>query len=325
MEYLVKYSIITIILILLEIIYFPIAKRYRIGCEVSPRSSHNKFVITGGGIIFYISAILFYFLFNPKQLPTSFSIMLIGASILAIISFYDDIKSLAPWMRLIIQIAVVAVTFNQIFFNGYYEIYLLLLICGVGFINAYNFMDGINGILVSYSIVTLSTILYCYLTIVNNIECGIIQFIIPLIISTIIFGVLNFRVNAKCFSGDVGSIVMGFFILYLMAELIIMTTEASLIIFLIVYAIDTVFTIFQRLFAGENIFLPHRLHLYQILVNQWGIKHYIVSIYYAITQLVINIAYLLIPNDFKWSFFILVTTVLTIVYFSLKRSPKSSK
>ena len=110
-----------------------------------------------------------------------------------------------------------------------------------------------------------------------------------------------------------------------MAELIFITTEASLIIFLIVYAIDTVFTIFQRLFAGENIFLPHRLHLYQILVNQWGIKHHIVSIYYAITQLVINIAYLLIPNDFKWSFFILVTIVLTIIYFSLKRSPKSRK
>lgn len=324
MEYLIKYSIIAIILILLECIYFPIAKRYKIGSEVTARSSHNKFMITGAGFIFYISSILFYTLFKP-QLPMSFPIMLIGATVLALISFYDDIRNLPPWLRLVIQIVVVAITFNQIFIDGYYEIYLLVLICGVGFINAYNFMDGINGILVGYSIVTLLTILYSYLVLPGQSECGIIQFIIPLIISTIIFGALNFRKSAKCFAGDVGSIVMGFFILYLISGLILKTSDASYIVFLIVYAIDTVFTIFQRLFAGENIFLPHRLHLYQILVNQWGIKHYIVSIHYATTQLVINIAYLLIPDDFKWSFFILVTTVLTIVYFSLKRSPKSSK
>lgn len=319
MEYLIKYSIITIILILLEVAYFLIAKRYHIGSEVTPRSSHNKFIITGAGLIFYISAILFYTFFNPK-LPSTFPIMLIGTSILAIISFYDDIKNLTPWLRLTIQIIVVATTFNQIFIDGYYEIYLLVLICGVGFINAFNFMDGINGILVSYSIVTLSTILYCYLTISNNIEYGIIQFIIPLIIATAIFGVLNFRVNAKCFSGDVGAIVMGFFILYLMVELILRTSEASLIIFLIVYAIDTVFTIFQRLFAGENIFLPHRLHLYQTLANLKKIHHYKISLGYALVQLSINVIYFIIPTDFRWVYFIIVTSVLTTIYFCIKRT-----
>ena len=110
-----------------------------------------------------------------------------------------------------------------------------------------------------------------------------------------------------------------------MATLILKTSDASLIIFLIVYAVDTVFTIFQRLYAGENIFLPHRLHLYQILVNKWGIEHYKVSIYYATTQLLINIVYILIPNDFKWSYFIVIVIILTIVYFILKRSPKSRR
>lgn len=324
MEYLTKYSIITIILVLLEIIYIPIAKRYNIGSLVTPRSSHNKFITTGAGFIFYISAILYYLIFNPK-LSESFSIMLIGATVLAIISFYDDIKELAPWLRLIIQIAVVAITFNQILIDGYYEIYLLILICGVGFINAYNFMDGINGILVGYSIVILSTLLYCFYYITDMPENGVIQFIITLIISTIILGILNFRTNAKCFSGDVGAIVMGFFILYLMIELILKTSEASVVIFLIVYAIDSVFTIFQRLFAGENIFLPHRLHLYQILVNQWGIKHYKVSLIYAFIQLAINIGYLLLTDDFKWSYFIIVTAILTIIYFTIKRASKNEK
>lgn len=324
MEYFFKYSIITAILIVLEFVYFPIAKRYRIGSEVTSRSSHNKFIITGAGFIFYISALLFYFFFS-SILPTSFPIMLLGASILALISFYDDIKNIAPWLRLVIQIAVVAITFNQIFVDGFYEIYLLILICGVGFINAYNFMDGINGILVGYTIVTLSTLLYCFNFSVSIPEYGLIQFITPLIISAIILGIFNFRTKAICFSGDVGSIVMGFFILYLMVELILTTSDASYIIFLIVYAIDTVFTIFQRLFAGENIFLPHRLHLYQILANQWEIKHYNVSLIYASIQLIINIIYILIPEDFKWSYFIFITTILVIVYFTLKRLPISKQ
>lgn len=322
MEYLIKYSIITIALILLEVIYIPIAKHYRIGNEVTPRSSHNKFQITGAGFIFYFSAILFLLIFN-NELPSSFPIMFIGATVLAIISFYDDIKDLTPWIRFIIQIGVVGITFYQILINGYYEIYLLLIICGVGFINAYNFMDGINGILVGYSIVTLTTLFYCFSMYADAIDYGITLFIITLIISTLIFGVLNFRKTAKCFAGDVGAIVMGFFILYLMSELILRTSDATVIVFLIVYAIDTVFTIFQRLFAGENIFLPHRHHLYQILANQWGIPHHKVSLFYASTQLLINAIYLIIPIDFRWSYFIIVTVLLSIIYFSLKRSSRS--
>lgn len=317
-----KYSIIAIIILLLEIIYIPIAKYYRIGNEVTPRSSHHEFSITGGGFIFYFAAILFYLIFD-STLPKSFTTMLIGATALALISFYDDIKNISPWIRLIIHILVVAITFNQILFNGYYEIFLLLLICGVGFINAFNFMDGINGILTGYTIVTLSTLLYQF----NEIKIGngLITFTIILILATAIFGCFNFRKRAKCFAGDIGAIVMGFFILYLMSELILYTSDASALIFLIVYAIDSVYTIFQRLFAGENIFLPHRHHLYQILANQWHIYHYKVALGYSIIQLIINFIYLYLPEDLRWSYFIIVIIILTIIYFVIKRSPKTNR
>ncbi len=319
MEYLGKYSILTMIIILLELIYFPIAKHFKIGSEVTPRSSHNEFIISGAGFIFYISAILFFFIFGNNY-PVSFPKMLIGATILAIISFYDDVKNLTPILRFIIQIIVVAITFNQLFINEYYDIYLLLLICGVGFINAFNFMDGINGILAGYTFVSLVTILFCYSNIYNyQYSEYYISFIIVLIISTIIFSILNFRKRAKCFAGDVGAIVMGFFILFLMSELILTTSEASLIIFLIVYAIDSVFTILQRLFAGENIFLPHRLHLYQLLANQCKIDHYKVAIGYSVLQLIINAGYFFVAEELKWTYCIIVTSVLIMIYFSLKR------
>ena len=113
---------------------------------------------------------------------------------------------------------------------------------------------------------------------------------------------------------------MGFFILYLMSELIFIAKSASIIVFLIVYAVDAVFTIFQRLFAGENIFQPHRLHLYQILANQCKIAHYKIALSYSILQLIINIGYILISEELRWTYFIVVTIILTIVYFSIKRN-----
>ena len=318
MEYL-KYSLIFIILISLEIIYIPIAKKFKIGNEVTPRSSHKEFQITGGGFIFYFAAILYYLFFN--NISESFNIILIGATALAGISFYDDIKSVSPWIRLVIQILVVAITFNQLFINEHYHIYLLLLICGVGFINAYNFMDGINGILTGYTAITLLSILYAnHLFGVNS---DLQPFIIILLISTIIFGYFNFRKKAKCFAGDVGAIVMGFFILYLMSQFILSTSDASIIVFLIVYAVDSVYTIFQRLYAGENIFLPHRHHLYQILANQWQISHHKVSSYYAIVQMLINFTYFIIPKELRWSYLIIILITLTVIYFIIKRSPIS--
>lgn len=314
-----EYLIIFVILVLAESLYIPIAKYFKIGSIVTPRSSHKEFKVSGGGIIFYIATVLFY-IFYPNQIPQQYLILILGASILAFISFVDDIRNITPWLRLITHIAVVVVLYKSLFINGHYDIFLLLLICGVGFINAYNFMDGINGLLAGYSLVTLASLLYCYKYIYNIQNSYYYEdFIIILIWAVIIFSFLNFRKNAICFSGDVGAIVMGFLILYLFAELILSTSEASVIVFLIVYAIDSVFTILQRLFAGENIFQSHRLHLYQILANQCGIAHYKIAIGYSVLQLLINFGYILIAQELKWTYFISIITILTIVYFITKR------
>ena len=315
----IEYIVIFVLLILAELIYIPVARYFKIGSVVTPRSSHNEFKVSGGGIIFYIATILFY-LFYPGKIPPLYSTLILGATILAFISFFDDIKNIAAWLRLVIHIAVVIMLYQSLFINGYYDVFLLVLICGVGFINAYNFMDGINGLLAGYSLVTLSTLLYCYQSLYNIVNANFyVEFIIILIGAVVIFSFLNFRKNALCFSGDVGAIVMGYLILFLFAELILSTSEASIVIFLIVYAIDSVFTIFQRLFAGENIFQSHRLHLYQILANQRGIAHYKIAITYSLIQLLINIGYILISSDLKWTYFISVITILTIIYFMIKR------
>lgn len=311
------YALIALLLLIAELIYIPLAKRFNFGDSATARSSHVGHNITGGGFIFWLAAVCFAVAYSPK-LPPPFGYMLLGATTLAVISFIDDIFDISPSLRLAVQTTVVATTFSQLFIAGHYDIFLLTLICGVGFINAFNFMDGVNGLMAAYSTVTLGTLLYAYTTI-PVIPQAPKQFIIVLILSVAIFAIFNFRRKAICFSGDVGSIVMGFFITYLITQLICYTADASYVIFLFVYAVDSVYTIFQRLFMGENILKPHRHHLYQIMANRWGKPHLSIAAAYAGLQLAINITYFIIPDNQKWTFAIILLPALTAAYFLIKR------
>ncbi len=302
------------ILLISELLYFRIANRFQIGAKVTQRSSHKEYQLTGGGIIFFISVVISYF-WHQQPSNTIF----IGATILAAISFIDDIKNISPFLRLFIQSIIVFCSFWHIIEWGYIDIFIVVFVCGVGFINAYNFMDGIDGIAAGYSLVTLGSIFYAFLDTVSAPH----YLILSLLIATIIFGYYNFRKSSVCFCGDVGSIVMGFLVLYLIVELIWTKSDATYIVFLIVYGIDTVFTIIQRLFMGENIFMPHRHHLYQVFANQWGISHYKIALGYTLTQLAINIAYFTVPKDLKWTYVISVILLLSTIYFISKRSSRS--
>lgn len=310
------YILLFVILVICEVGYIKLARKYLIGAKEEKRSSHKGYRLSGGGIIFILSAIIYYIYnrFAGHRLPAEFNTMIIGAIALAIISFIDDIHNLSPGIRLFVHTLVIGTTFSSYLISGQYDIFLLILLGGIGFINAYNFMDGIDGIMAGYSIVSLGTLYYCYISIPDFSE----TFILTILIATIVFAFFNFRKQSVCFAGDVGSIVMGFFIAYLIIKLIAYTHDATVLIFLIVYAIDTVFTIFQRLFAGENILLPHRHHLYQLMANQWHVPHYKISLGYDVTQLAVNVIYFIIPVYLHWTYFILVTIFLSVIYFILK-------
>lgn len=102
------------------------------------------------------------------------------------------------------------------------------------------------------------------------------------------FGIFNVRKKAKTFTGDVGSISMALFLGYFMIKTILLTGQIGYLLFLSVYGIDAVITIFTRIKKKENILEPHRSHLYQYLANELGYSHILVSLLYAGIQLFIN-------------------------------------
>ena len=128
-----------------------------------------------------------------------------------------------------------------------------------------------------------------------------VPFVEPALIYTmlcavLVFNFFNFRKQAKCFAGDVGSVSIAFVILFLIGMLIIRTENFSWIVLLAVYGVDSVLTIIHRLMLHENIGLPHRKHLYQIMANELKIPHMVVSLVYMLVQAVVIAGHLLFPG-----------------------------
>ena len=146
-------------------------------------------------------------------------------------------------------------------------------------------MDGINGITGLYSFVILSTLYYInqYKIIFTD-----VNFIIYPVLASLVFLFFNFRIKAKCFAGDVGSMSIAFWILALLGALVIKTKDFTYFLFLGVYGIEVISTILQRIKLKENIFEAHRHHLYQLLVNKMKWSHLLVSTMYGVIQLLIN-------------------------------------
>ena len=281
------YLLILVLLFLVELFYFHIADKYNIIDKPNERSSHTRITLRGGGIIFYFGA-LAYFLTNQFEYPW----FMLALTLVTVISFVDDIRSMSQGLRLVFHFTAMGLMFYQweLFALPWWTVVVALIVC-TGIINAYNFMDGINGITGGYSLVVLGALAFINHWVVSFVEPGLIY---TMLCAVLVFNFFNFRKRAKCFAGDVGSVSIAFIILFLIGRLIINTKDFSWIVLLAVYGADSVLTIVHRLMLHENIGLPHRKHLYQIMANELKIPHVAVSLTYMVVQGVVVAGYLVL-------------------------------
>ena len=300
------YLLILVLLFLAELFYFRIADKCNIIDKPNERSSHTRITLRGRGIIFYLSALTF-FLTNQFEYPW----FILALTLITFISFIDDIRSTSQGLRLVFHFTAMALMFYQwgLFSLPWWTLLVALIVC-TGIINAYNFMDGINGITGGYSLIVLVALAYINKEIIPFVEQDLI---LTILCSVLVFNFFNFRKRAKCFAGDVGSVSIAFIILFLIGKLIIKTEDFSWIILLVVYGVDSVLTIIHRLMLHENIGLPHRKHLYQIMANELKVPHVVVSSIYMIVQAIIIVGYILCLDSGYW-YLIGTVILLSFIY-----------
>ncbi|HMI00872.1 MAG TPA: hypothetical protein VK541_00240 [Pedobacter sp.] len=304
------YPLFLVLFFLIMLLYFKLADHYNIIDKPNHRSSHSVLTIRGGGVIFPIAAIIYSFL-DHFQHPY----FIIGLFLISFISFLDDLLTLDSKVRLFVHLISVAAMLYELRVDVMpFYIIAISAIFAIGVINAYNFMDGINGMTGAYSLVSMSTLYYINEYIIKFVASDLL---ILTGISILVFNYFNFRTVAKCFAGDVGSISIAFIIIFLTGGLILETQNYSYILFFLVYGLDAGSTIVFRLMRKENILEAHRSHFYQYLANERNVSHKLISSGYATIQLIINIL-LLRCSSISLTCFLIIMFTATILFMAIR-------
>lgn len=263
------------------------------------RSSHEVPTPRGGGVgilaAFTVSGI-------TLDIPTHF---LFAVILVSCISLYGDFFRISVRFRLGIQflsaLIVLVPLVPQLYL--YFDLHMfpmssvvfiivlfLILLYVVGTANFYNFMDGINGIagvsgIIAFGLLGVYTL---YKPAPDAYQTSLS--LLAICIALACLGFLPFNLpRAKVFPGDVGSILLGF--LFAALAFALARNFRDIVCFsglLFPFYADALTTLYVRFRAGENLFEPHRRHLYQLLANEFGIAHWKVTVGYGAAQLFIG-------------------------------------
>lgn len=321
-----SYGIIFMILLVLELIYFKIADKFNIIDKPNERSSHSTIVLRGGGIIFMLGLWVWAAFTSAGLLGTGLGFgypwFLAAVTLIAGVSFVDDIRSLPDSVRLVAQFVAMGLMFYQLdmlHWEMWWVVIIALIVC-VGASNVINFMDGINGITGGYALASLVP-----LWLLNK-EIGFVEdsLVVTVILADVVFCLFNFRPKgkAKCFAGDVGSIGIAFIMLFLIGKVIIATGDLTYLIFLLVYGVDGCLTICHRILLHENLGEAHRKHAYQLMANELKIGHVTVSLIYMALQMAMSLGFIYLCPDTTvahWVYLVVALIVLAIAYVLFKK------
>ncbi len=262
------------------------------------RSSHTQITPKGGGIaivVAFLAGILLIHLLGDKTTIYApyFLGFFAGSFVIAVFSFYDDLRPVSFKIRLgghvlAILVAmwagiVIDVTYLPFFgeVRWGWGAYPLTLLWILGLTNAYNFMDGLDGLATSAAVVAAF-----FLAIISYQQGSHFIYLASLVLAAASLGFLVFNWSpAKIFMGDIGSTFLGF-AFATMAIIAARYDHSHTSLFVVPllffhFIFDTLFTFFRRLLAGEHVFMAHRSHLYQLL-NRLGYSHQEVVILYSV-------------------------------------------
>ncbi len=245
----------------------------------SERGMHNYVKPTSGGILFVI-------IYSAIAIYQNFYLPLLSIPI-SIVGLIDDKFILSSKIKFIFQISTVSLilfflrysdsSFVSYSMDNRFYLYLILIFFGVAIINFINFMDGIDGIVCG-----------CIIIIFISIN-GTFHYLFPAIGALTAFLIFNWQ-PSKIFMGDTGSLFIGSYLLTLIYNSASILDAFKIVLLCFPLMADPIIVIVRKLVNRQNIFRPHKEHLYQRLVSG-GISHSKVSLIYIFSTLVLGLIY----------------------------------
>lgn len=250
------------------------------------RSSHSVPVIRGGGIapavVIIAGLAIAAVLLSDYALPIL--AVAFGAAGSALLGWFEDKRGVSVKKRLLIQMIIGLCT--SAFFAALYGATLLwlpiLVFFYVSYVNIANFMDGINGISALHGAVAGGAYMYLGFSYEQPWLA-----IAGLLLGAAFLGFLPLNALGKIFLGDVGSYLLGGVVATIaIGSFLAGIPLLKIVAPLLVYLVDTSWTLLQRAKRGEKLTEAHRSHVYQQLTPQF-IGHLQTSIFVAVTSVVL--------------------------------------
>ena len=257
----------------------------------------------------------------------------------------DDLKDLSAKYKFLVEIALAALialsgiritTFGGLF--GLHELtigaqYTFTILAIVGITNAFNLIDGIDGLAGGLSFMSLVT-LGIFLTISGDKSFALIAFAL----AGSVLAFLYFNMNpAKIFMGDTGSLVLGFVIAILCTRLIqvnnlsiqplLRTAPLFALGMVLIPVFDTIRVFALRIWRGQSPFIPDRTHIHHLLTNA-GVSHGLTSkIICMIHGFILIEVYWLKESrpEFILTMLVAAMIVVTTVFYNVYRLKKQKK
>ncbi|KKB08908.1 MraY family glycosyltransferase [Devosia chinhatensis] len=255
------------------------AVRLRLVQVPNERSSHRTPTPSGGGIAIAMASLFA----GLALLPSSFALAAWGASLVAaLLGLADDRMDLPALFRLGVQFVLVMVLLGAagnlppLTISGLIVpqalLYVGLALAGVWWINLFNFMDGIDGIAASESVLLLAGLIFFALG--SGQDSGAVWLMwwgAAVASASLGFLVLNWP-PAKIFMGDAGSNFLATAIFAIALGLLSanILDYSVVLILAALFVADATVTLIQRAFRGERVFSAHRSHAYQRLARRWN-------------------------------------------------------
>jgi UDP-GlcNAc:undecaprenyl-phosphate GlcNAc-1-phosphate transferase len=278
--------------------------------SINARSSHSTLATKTGGIAVFTTLffITLYFYFTRNEI-FDFS-LLIPLAIIFVIGVYDDFYDANFKLKFFIQIIIAKLLIDNGFIvNNYYGLFGLYEIpyliaqfttvfVFVVLVNAFNFIDGIDGLAVSFAIFSILGFEYLnessLLTLLNTICIG---GLIPLYY-------FNFKKENKIFLGDAGSLFLGSLIAinlfhYLDIDQRVLNGNRVLLSVAVLFypLIDLLRVFIIRINQKKSPFVADKNHIHHIIQDKVK-NHFLTSSLILISSLMILIMSYMISNKF---------------------------
>jgi UDP-N-acetylmuramyl pentapeptide phosphotransferase/UDP-N-acetylglucosamine-1-phosphate transferase len=248
----------------------PLLRRQAVLAQPNERSSHRVPTPIGGGIALVMALLLGWVALSRAGWTTpGLGIIPVATSLLAVVSWLDDLRDLSPGLRLLAQIAAVALGCAALppggtVFQGWLPAPVDTIAAGlvwVWFVNLFNFMDGIDGLAGSET-VAIGAGLLLFAVLGAGSDRGAALLATVVIAAALGFLAWNWA-PARIFLGDVGSVPVGYLLGFLLLDLAARGWWKVALILPLYFLADATITLLRRLCRGERIWQAHREHFYQ--------------------------------------------------------------